>query len=223
MNISINRLLGGFAAPFLLVCLAIVTFPRTTEAAEKTLFKTEGASLAAIFVSSVGSVSTIANIQAVQSVTSGDVSQKTGFVVMLLQYFDSSTSTQYSATAISEHPVIEQRSNLGSATLRDTIPVEFSIDTFPGGSFIANVIVDLTWTGVGPITRQSSRDSSNTFDTIFMFKSTGISRSAEASGSVIAKSTPNGDINFTPGPSEPEPLTQMGSTNDGSITIIKTK
>ena len=56
MNTSIKSPLAGMRAPFLLLFLALVKFPRTTEAFEKTLLRVEGENLFAIFTSSSGSI-----------------------------------------------------------------------------------------------------------------------------------------------------------------------
>jgi hypothetical protein len=210
---SINRLFAGFAGPFLLVSLALVTFPRTTEAAEKTRWRVDGTSLFAIFTSSSGSIYNIARVEAYQYISEGDLSGKQGYLAVYVQQFDASTSTQINGSGYTEDFVIEQKSNLRSARVQGTVTVYNQ----SSGPATFEVAIDVTWTGVGPLTRQSTRQHSNTFDSISMSSTTGITRSAEAIGSVTY-----GDINFTPGPSDPD-YTYMGSGNDGTLLIIKLK
>ena len=79
MNISISGLLGS-QAPFLLLFLALVTFPRTTEAAEKTVSKFQGRLYHAVFTSSSGAIERLVTISAHQNVFRSDPSQNDSLV-----------------------------------------------------------------------------------------------------------------------------------------------
>ena len=82
-------------------------------------------------------------------------------------------------------------SQLNSATLNATINVE---DFVSGNTF--DVFVNLTWTGSGPLSRDSSKFHSQTPHCQFHSSFKGSSRFAEASGTVS-----DGTVNFTPDPS----------------------
>ena len=88
MKTSVDNLLAGFTAPLLLLFLALVAFPRTTAAAEKTVFDFTGGFGSAIFTSSSGSIETFVGI----TVTAGESTSGQQFsVTVFIDQRDNST------------------------------------------------------------------------------------------------------------------------------------
>ena len=219
MNISINRFLAGSTAPFLLLFLALVTFPRTTEA-ERYLYYLEGVYANAYFFSSSGSIETAVNVNVIQQVTQNEKpkpsDEKTPLVVVTIRQWDTSTS-QWVRNAYGESfdPVFEVKSNLRSATVQATVRVS---DWVLESSY--DVTLNVSWTGIGAITRQSSQENVHGSDFFSLFKYTGTNRSAEAVGSAVIVIDPNTKIDFISGPSDPT-FTSLATVERGEKTIFK--
>jgi hypothetical protein len=118
-------------------------------------------------------------------------------VVLFISQFDLCAGERLvSAESVSTVPEADFQvaKMLGQATLNTTVTVtDFASD--PPASF--DVFIDLTWTGVGPLSRQNNNSHFITPpDCVIHNRFQGTSRTAEASGSVS-----DGFVNYTPQPS----------------------
>jgi hypothetical protein len=128
---------------------------------------------------------------------------------LFISQYDFCTGTQLLAAdgfALLADSDLQVSSKLESATLNATVNV---FDFVSGTSF--DVFVDLTWTGIGPLSRQNSHSHFHSPGCTFNNHSNGTFRSAEASGSVS-----DGATNFTP---EPSLGIDIFSVKGGSVTI----
>lgn len=179
------------------LALALATFMQHSTASAADSFKFRGKGVEAYFSSTdpsgciVTQVYIFANEGIFQSPPGGG-SSTTGISLNISQY-DYCTGTQLFSpgpTSPFTVPDLQVDRKLNSATLNATVEVyNFVSDTW------VDFFVNLTWTGIGPLSRESSHFHFHSPGCNINSRFKGTSRFAEASGSVS-----DGTTNFTPAP-----------------------
>jgi hypothetical protein len=180
------------------LALVLATFMQHSTASAAEIFKFRGKGVEAFFSSAdpsgciVTEVYAFANEGVFQSPPSGG-SPTTGISINISQY-DYCTGTQLFApgpTSPFTVPDLQVDRKLNSATLNATV----EIYNFVSGTWV-DFFVNLTWAGIGPLSREGSHSNFHSPGCIINSRFKGTSRFAEASGSVS-----DGTTNFTPAPS----------------------
>jgi hypothetical protein len=193
------------------LALAMATFMQHSTASAADIIKFRGDGAQAFFSSTDGCIVTDVSVSATDGIFQNPPGKGSPVfdVFLFISQYDFCTDTQllrasgYTQLADAEFQVSPQ---LDSATLNTTVNVfDFESNT----SF--DVFVNLAWTGISPLSRDSSK---------FHFKSPGCNyhlrirgdfRFAEASGSVS-----DGTTNFTPDPSVDA---RIYSSKSGEVVI----
>jgi hypothetical protein len=195
------------------VMFALAIFIQHSSVSANEIFKFRGESVNAFFTNTDGCIETSVFVAATQGASQSPpgpgspVSQ----VVLFISQFDLCAGERLvSAESVSTVPEADFQvaKMLGQATLNTTVTVtDFASD--PPASF--DVFIDLTWTGVGALSRQSNNSHFKSPGCIIHNRFHGTSRTAEASGSVS-----DGTMNYTPGPSVEAFIM---SANSGTLII----
>jgi len=138
----------------------------------------------------------------------GPGSSSSGASIFISQ-FDCNTGASFDAFGFAPlaDPDFQVFGRLNSARLNTTIPVFVLDSSVP----VANVDIDLTWTGTDGLSRGNSHTHFSSPNCTINSRFNGTFRSAEASGSVSI-----GARNFTPNPSE---FAMLSSTRNGTVEI----
>jgi hypothetical protein len=175
---------------------ALATFMQNSSVSALEFFKFRGESVSAFFTNTDGCIETSVFVAAAKGVSqnSPEPGSPVSQVGIFISQFDSCTSTLLvSAEGLSSVPEADFQvsQKLEQATLNTTVTVtNFASD--PPASF--DVFIDLAWTGIGPLSRQSNNSHFMTPPgCVINNRFHGTSRTAEASGSVS-----DGTMNYTP-------------------------
>jgi hypothetical protein len=179
--------------------IALATFMEHSSVSANEIFKFRGESVNAFFTNTYGCIETSVFVAATQGASQSPpgpgspVSQ----VVLFISQFDLCAGERLvSAESVSTVPEADFQvaKKLEQATLNTTVTVtDFASDS--PATF--DVFIDLTWTGIGSLSRQSNNSHFITpLGCIINNRFHGISRTAEATGSVS-----DGTMNYTPQPS----------------------
>jgi hypothetical protein len=169
----------------------------------------KGASV--VYFSSEGCLETVMQVFTAENVSKGPSTPKTAATTAFVSIFQFDACTGdvlldafgFNTISASELQISKK---IESATLNTTVTVT---DQVTNNTF--DVFVDLTWTGSGPLRKDSTHQHSNTPGCKINFRVKGSFRSAEVSGSVS-----DGTTDFTQGAS----LTaEIFSVKVGSLTI----
>ena len=196
------------------VMFALATFMQHSSVSANEIFKFRGESVNAFFTNTDGCIETSVFVAA----TKGDSQSPPGpgspvsQVVIFISQFDLCTSERLvSAEGVSTVPEADFQvaNKLEQATLNTTVTVtDFASN--PPATF--DVFIDLTWTGIGPLSRQNNNSHFITPpDCVIHNRFQGTLRTAEASGSVS-----DGTMNYTP---QPSAEAFIFSANRGTVII----
>jgi hypothetical protein len=196
------------------VMFTLATFIQHSSVSANEIFKFRGESVNAFFAHTDGCIETSVFVAATKGVSQNPpgpgspVSQ----VVLFLSQFDLCAGERLvSAESVSTVPEADFQvaRGLAQATLNTTVTVtDFASD--PPSTF--DVFIDLTWTGIDPLSRESNNSHFITPPgCVINNRFHGTSRTAEASGSVS-----DGMVNYTPQPSTESFIL---SANSGTLII----
>lgn len=193
------------------IALMLATFSQHSTASAASVFKFRGESVSAFFSSIDGCVETNVFVSATEGnfqSSPGRPSPVSDLFLFISQY-DFCTDTlllSADAFAVLSDEEFEVARKLASATLITTVTAFEHVSETP-----FDVSVDLTWTAVGPLSRQNNKSHFSTPGCKILSRFKGSSRFAEASGSVS-----DGTTNFTPEPSVDAFIT---SAKSGDVVI----
>ena len=193
--------------------VALATFMQNSSVSALEIFKFRGESVSAFFTNTDGCIETSVFVAATKGVSqdSPGPGSPVAQVALFISQFDFCSGTLLvSAESLSSVPGADFQvsQKLEQATLNTTVTVmNFASD--PPASF--DVFIDLTWAGIGPLSRQSNNSHFITPPgCVINNRFHGTSRTAEASGSVS-----DGTMNYTP-----QPFTEAFITSANSGTLI---
>ncbi len=201
-----KRLFVALVLALTLVALAV------TSALAGDIIRFSGQFAEAFFFSTDGCIATFVGVFADDGkfqAPPGPGSSSSGAGIFISQ-FDCNTGMSFDAFGFASlaDPDFQVSRGLTSARLNTTIPVFILDSSVP----VANVDIDLTWTGISGLSRGNSHTHFSSPNCIINSRFNGKFRSAEASGSVSIE----GATNFTPAPSE---FAMLSSTKSGTVEI----
>ena len=199
---------------FISLMIALATFMQHSSVSANENFKFRGESVNAFFTHTDGCIETSVFVAATggdSQSTPGPGSPLSQVVIFILQFDLCAGERLVSAESVSTVPEADFQvsQKLEQATLNTTVTVtDFASD--PPSTF--DVFIDLTWTGMGPLSRESNNSHFITPPgCVINNRFHGTSRTAAASGSVS-----DGTMNYTPQPSTEAFIL---SANTGTVII----
>jgi hypothetical protein len=193
------------------LALALTTFMQHSTASAATVFKFRGETASAFFSSTDGCIATDVFISATEGVSQnppgkGDPISQAFIFISQYNFCTDTLLLNAEGFALLSNADFDVSGKLDLATLNTTINV---FDFVSNTSF--DIFIDLTWTGIGPLSRQSNNSHFNTPGCKIHSRFRGTFRSAEASGTVS-----DGTTNFTP---EPSLGADLGLVKSGDVVI----
>ena len=192
---------------------AFAAFIPNSSVSAMEMFKFRGESVSAFFTNTDGCIETSVFVAATEGVSQsqpGPGSPVTEVALFILQY-DLCTDTRLvSAEAVTSVPEADFQvsKKLEQATLNTTVTVT-DLAADPPASF--DVFIDLTWMATGPLSRQNNNANFNDHGCNIHNRIHGISRAAEASGSLS-----DGTMNYT---TQPSVEASILSSNNGVVIL----